>query len=165
MDKVYLLQHSYEVIYEGASFDETKLIGIYSSREKAEEVVERYKKITGFNKYPSSCFYIADYELDQDNWTEGFVGSDEIREDFEILTSCFNEWLNIMKTPEESWEDDNYYNALWDINREVYNMDYPVQLAAYISRIWSVRFMNSPKSVKECMKVATKVLQSLKLRD
>jgi len=165
MGHVYLLQHSYEVVYEGASFDETKVLGIYSTREEAEAAVERYKGITGFNKYPLSCFHIDDYELNQDHWTEGFVGSDEIAEDFEILTSCFNEWLNIRKTPEESWEDETYYNALHDVNREVYYMDYPVQLAAHISRVWSVRFQKNPKSVKECLDVATKILKSLKLRD
>lgn len=120
--------------------------------------------ITGFNKYPLSCFYISGYELNQDHWIEGFESMDDIAEDFEILTSCINEWLNIKKSPEESWEDNNYYQAICDVNREVYNIDDPAQLAAYISQVWSVRFKDYPKSVEECMDVATKLLQSLKLR-
>lgn len=69
MKTVFLLQHSYEV----GEFDETKVIGIYSSKEKAEETVKRYKQLPGFKDYPDECFYIDEYELDSDNWQEGFI--------------------------------------------------------------------------------------------
>lgn len=164
MDKVYLLQHSYEVVYEGESFDETKIIGIYTTKENAEEVVRRYKSIVGFDKYPLSCFNIDVYELNQDHWKEGFVKSDEIAEDFENLTYCFNKWLNFEKTIEESWEDDEYYDVLCEVNREAYKAKDAVELAIHISRIWSLHFNKNPKTVEECIDVATKVLQSLKLR-
>ena len=57
MDKVFLLQHSYEI----GEIEETKIIGIYSSREKAEQVIEKYKKLPGFKEYPDT-FYIDEYD-------------------------------------------------------------------------------------------------------
>jgi len=71
MKVVYLLQHSYEVGEEEA-FDEVKMLGIYSSKEKAEKMVEKYKNIPGFKNCLTSCFYIGKYEIDKDHWTEGF---------------------------------------------------------------------------------------------
>lgn len=71
MEAVYIVQHSYEV-GEGGEFDETKVIGVFSSEKKAKEIVEEYKKISGFKEYPSECFYIDKYELDKKHWEEGF---------------------------------------------------------------------------------------------
>jgi hypothetical protein len=68
MTSVFLLQHSYEI----NDFEETKVIGIYLSRKKAEQVIGKYKKLQGFKDYPDS-FYIDEYEMDKDNWEEGFV--------------------------------------------------------------------------------------------
>lgn len=79
MNKVFLLQHSYEV----GEFDETKLIGIYSSKEKAESTVERFKHLSGFKDYPHECFYIDEIEIDKDHWTEGFIKWEEALEGFE----------------------------------------------------------------------------------
>jgi len=69
---VYILQHSYEVGDDG-QYDETKLIGVYSTREKAEQVIERYRMLPGFRDYPIGCFHIAKYEIDKDHWSEGFI--------------------------------------------------------------------------------------------
>ncbi|MEL1136604.1 hypothetical protein AAC978_15640 [Desulfitobacterium sp. THU1] len=69
MTSVFLLQHCYEV----NNIEEIKIIGIYSSRSKAELVVEKYKGLLGFRNYPNS-FFIDEYRLDEDNWTEGFIG-------------------------------------------------------------------------------------------
>lgn len=66
---VYVLQHSYEI----GDFEETKFIGVYSSKENATQVVKRYMLLPGFKDYPESCFYIARYQVDKDNWTEGFI--------------------------------------------------------------------------------------------
>lgn len=78
--KVYLLQHSYEKeIDEELKVDETKIIGIYSSYENAEQVKKEFKNRKGFNRFSEDFFYIDEYELDQNNWSEGFVtwdGSD-----------------------------------------------------------------------------------------
>jgi len=71
--RVYLLQRSFEhEMCEDVKTDETKIIGIYSSEEKAEEVKEQFKAKEGFNRFSKDCFYIDEYELDQNNWTEGF---------------------------------------------------------------------------------------------
>ena len=79
--KVYLLQHSYDhEICEGLEVDETKTIGIYSSQEEAERVVEKFKHITGFNKYPESCFYIDAYTLGEDHWAEGFFSASDYQD-------------------------------------------------------------------------------------
>jgi hypothetical protein len=71
MEFVYLVQHSYEV-GENGEFDEVKLIGVYSTQEKAEEVVERYKEIPGFKNYLNG-FHIGEHEINKDNWNEGFI--------------------------------------------------------------------------------------------
>ncbi|MFF2888008.1 hypothetical protein [Paenibacillus sp. NPDC057967] len=71
MEAVFLVQHSYGVGEDG-KYDETKTIGIYSSLEKAELVVERYKVLPGFKDY-AEHFYIDTYEIDKDHWEEGFV--------------------------------------------------------------------------------------------
>ena len=164
MEKVYLLQHSYEINYEGISFNNTKIIGIYSTKEKAEDVVQRYKNIQGFNKYPISCFYIDEYQLDENQWTEGFVGSDELHEDFKSLTLLINKWLGIQKPVEESWEDNNYYQALCEVNNKVYLVKDAEGLAEYISSVWTDRFKEDPKTPDQCIDVAEKILNSLKLQ-
>ena len=72
--KVYLLQHKYDYeIYEGIMTTNAELIGIYSSRQNAEAVKERYKSKNGFNRFPESCFLINEYVLNEDHWTEGFI--------------------------------------------------------------------------------------------
>ncbi|MDR2940183.1 MAG: hypothetical protein LBV08_07680 [Clostridiales bacterium] len=71
---VYLLQHSYEYeITEGEIVEETKIIGIYDSKENAECTKNKFKTKKGFNRYSDDCFYIDAYELNQDHWTDGFA--------------------------------------------------------------------------------------------
>ncbi|WP_310486487.1 hypothetical protein [Chamaesiphon sp. VAR_69_metabat_338] len=71
---VFLLQHS----YERDDCDETKTIGIYSSRSQAEAAIVRLSQQPGFCERPDD-FWIDEYELDRDNWCEGFatIGADE----------------------------------------------------------------------------------------
>lgn len=88
---MYLLYHSYEY-GNNNQYEEIKFLGIYSSEMKAEEAIERYYKLDGFRKYPKECFEIENFKIDTDSaWKDGFVSSDEIEQDFEVLTSCFNE--------------------------------------------------------------------------
>lgn len=70
MKIVFILQHSYELSETGAK--ETKLIGVYSSKTKAEAAIGRLSKQPGFKDFPD-CFHIDEYEIDQDNWCEGFA--------------------------------------------------------------------------------------------
>lgn len=68
MTSVFLLWHSYEL----NECDETKLIGVYSTRRSAERAVEHLRLQPGFCDRPDD-FTIDEYELDRDHWTEGFV--------------------------------------------------------------------------------------------
>ena len=65
--KVYLLEH----IYELEGHDEVRTLGIYSSKEKAEEVILDYKKLPGFKDFLDG-FCITEYEIDKKYWIEGF---------------------------------------------------------------------------------------------
>ena len=67
MKFVYLIQHAYYL----NDCDETKIIGIYTSLERAKQAIERIKTKQGFIDKPED-FHIDKYELDNDNWTEGF---------------------------------------------------------------------------------------------
>lgn len=72
--KVFLLQHSYEYeIYDDIKVEETKVIGIYSSEKKADEAKARFKVKEGFKRFPEECFFMDEYQLDQDHWEEGFI--------------------------------------------------------------------------------------------
>ena len=72
MSKVYLLEHSY-VYGEESDFDEAKTLGVYSTRELAEEAGDRYAPLPGFRDYPRECFQISKFVVDRDTaWTEGF---------------------------------------------------------------------------------------------
>ncbi|WP_069988938.1 DUF7336 domain-containing protein [Massilioclostridium coli] len=46
-------------------------IAVYSTREKAEQALEKFKKHPKFIDHPDD-FNIDEYRLDEDNWTEGF---------------------------------------------------------------------------------------------
>jgi len=80
MKKIYLLEHLH--IMDDKTED-LKTIGIYSTYEEGKEAVERLKNQPGFSNFPKivnldeedyiSGFYLVEYELDQDNWKEGFV--------------------------------------------------------------------------------------------
>jgi len=63
----FLLQHSYEL----DDCEETKIIGIYSSKEHAERAIQRLRSLPGFRNRPDN-FHIDGYPVDQDHWTEGY---------------------------------------------------------------------------------------------
>ena len=63
--KVYLLEH----IYELEGHDEVRTLGIYSSKEKAEEAILYYKKLSGFKNLLDG-FNIDEYEINERCWTE-----------------------------------------------------------------------------------------------
>ena len=51
--------------------DDVKLLGVYSSRAKAEARIASARRLPGFADEPE-CFVIDEYAVDQDEWTEGF---------------------------------------------------------------------------------------------
>jgi hypothetical protein len=79
MTTVYVLLHSYEDERPG---EHVKLLGVYSARNLAEAAVQRLREKPGFKDfpflvYPTSAqsdngFYIDEYVLDGDHWTDGF---------------------------------------------------------------------------------------------
>lgn len=52
--------------------EDEKLIGIYSTKQKAEEAVKRLSEQPGFSESPEN-FDIGEIGIDEDYWTEGFV--------------------------------------------------------------------------------------------
>jgi hypothetical protein len=48
------------------------LIGVYSTQEEARAAIGRLKGKPGFAAAPDG-FPIHPYEIDRDNWTEGFI--------------------------------------------------------------------------------------------
>jgi hypothetical protein len=60
------------VVIDEQEGDDVKLLGIYSSRATAEQRIARARDLPGFRDEPD-CFLIAGYELDRDEWLEGYV--------------------------------------------------------------------------------------------
>ena len=114
MDKVFVLVHEYE-FDEGR---ETKMLGAYSSQEKADEAIERYFKLDGFRDYPKACFWTYEMDVDVDeDWREGFESaSDENVKRFVKLTDIVNSYTGITQTAAEAWDDKDYYFALCEIS-------------------------------------------------
>ena len=156
--KIYLLYHQYEY-GEHCEYEELKILGIYSSEQKAQEAIERYYKLAGFKKYSKECFVVDEYIVNEDRcWKEGFVSSADLEQDFEILTNCFNEWLCNNKSPCESWENKAYYNALCEVNEVIYEMKDITKLAEHIQQVWIRRFDDKSKSFDDYMEIAGKII-------
>jgi len=70
MKSVFVLQHSYESSISRE--EETKFIGVYSSKDKAKKAADRLSQQPGFKEL-TDYFYIDEYKIDQDHWEEGFI--------------------------------------------------------------------------------------------
>jgi hypothetical protein len=80
MNRVFLVQHLH-ILPQGE--EDVKIIGVYSSRQAAIEAIERLRSQPGFMENPKQVnplvddgkegFYIDEYPLDKDHWTEGYV--------------------------------------------------------------------------------------------
>jgi hypothetical protein len=69
MASVYVLQHVHS-LEDGV--EDVKLIGVYSSREKAQAAVAHLVREPGFSEAPDG-FHIDEYQVDRDQWVEGYV--------------------------------------------------------------------------------------------
>ena len=69
MTKLFLLHHVREVDDDS---DDVKLIGIYSSEEKALDALKLVKQQPGFSSFPDG-FEISEAVLDHTEWSEGFL--------------------------------------------------------------------------------------------
>ena len=66
---VFLLWHEHEL---PGGEDDSKLIGVYSSKQLAEAAQKRAAQLPGFRDVPEG-FMIDSYQVDRDEWREGFV--------------------------------------------------------------------------------------------
>jgi hypothetical protein len=71
LQHVYLLWHTHEL--EDGESDE-KLLGVYSTEEKATRRIASARELPGFREGPVG-FAVARYVVDGDQWAEGFVTS------------------------------------------------------------------------------------------
>lgn len=65
---VFVLQH---VAREREADADVKLVGVYATRQEAQNAIRRLRMAPGFRENPDG-FYVDEYLLDQDHWTEGF---------------------------------------------------------------------------------------------
>ncbi|PWU46257.1 hypothetical protein DLE60_16595 [Micromonospora globispora] len=61
-----------ELVWDEEDGDDLKILGAYSSEARAEDRIQRARKLPGFRDEPD-CFYIDGYTVDQDQWNDGFV--------------------------------------------------------------------------------------------
>ncbi len=71
MDFVYLLWHTH-TSEELTNGEDVKLIGVYSTRNLAEEAQIRTSLLIGF-KDNLEGFEISKHKVDNDSWTSGFI--------------------------------------------------------------------------------------------
>lgn len=68
MTTVFVLQH----VHSTRDVEDVKFIGVYSSRQKAQEAVARLVELPGFADTPDG-FHIDEYRIDNDQWVEGYA--------------------------------------------------------------------------------------------
>ena len=157
MKKVYILEHHY--LLEDSEYEdnyEIKSLGIYSSKELAQEAICRYAKLPGFSKYQPECFKIFESELDKDAaWTDGFANSIDINKDFEILTQCFIDWMGLDCDISDSLNDKEFYSALCDVFKVVYSTKNVDELSNMITNRFNV--IMGEKQRNSCSDLANRV--------
>ncbi len=70
---VFILQH----VHPEDGLEDVRTLGVYSSEENAERAKQRYLHLPGFQNWPAG-FCIGRYEIDGDEWTDGFVTTHEV---------------------------------------------------------------------------------------
>jgi hypothetical protein len=61
-----------ELSWDEEEGDDLKILGVYSTEQKAQDRIVRARRLPGFRDEPD-CFLVDAYTLDEDQWTEGFV--------------------------------------------------------------------------------------------
>ncbi|MET8132970.1 hypothetical protein [Streptomyces sp. NPDC005251] len=65
-----------EPLFWDDSEDSLIVLGLYSSRQLAEQRAERARSLPGFRRFPED-FFVHEYTLDDTRWPDGFrVGED-----------------------------------------------------------------------------------------
>jgi hypothetical protein len=68
VNSVFLLWHS----YDRDGHDEDKLLGVFSSRGRAEAAIAGYSQQPGFAEHPDG-FMVSENVVDRTEWTKGFI--------------------------------------------------------------------------------------------
>ena len=70
LDHVYTYEIGENVIYEIGEnvIEEGKLIGFFSTYDRAIQLVGEYHQLEGYKDYPITCFKIKEYILDKDEY-------------------------------------------------------------------------------------------------
>ena len=61
-----------ELEWDEEDGDDLKVLGVYSTEQKAQDRIVRAGTLPGFRDEPD-CFLVDRYTLDEDQWAEGFV--------------------------------------------------------------------------------------------
>ncbi|MHA7239113.1 DUF7336 domain-containing protein [Arthrobacter sp. TMS1-12-1] len=61
-----------QILLDGQSGDDTKMLGVYASQEEAQARIDRAQTQPGFEDEPE-CFFIDAATLGEDLWTDGYV--------------------------------------------------------------------------------------------
>jgi hypothetical protein len=70
---LYIVDHVHpDPAYDDEDIEEVFHIGVYSTREKAQQAVDGLKQQPGFCRFPDG-FHIDWIWLDQTSWEEGFI--------------------------------------------------------------------------------------------
>lgn len=79
MQSVYLVQHRHTL---PGGEEDMKIIGVYATLEDAKEAANHIRHQPGFRGFPTAInpfksnltdgFYIDEYRIGEDHWTEGF---------------------------------------------------------------------------------------------
>ena len=69
MNSVFVAMHAQEF---DDGHEDVKMIGVFSTLERAEAAIGRLRSEPGFRDHPQG-FHVEPYELDIDHWSEGFV--------------------------------------------------------------------------------------------
>jgi hypothetical protein len=81
--EVYLLWHIHHssdqhadadgnLVWDEEDGDNPKILGVYSTAQRAQDRIERARRDPGFADEPD-CFMIDRYVVDRDHWEDGFV--------------------------------------------------------------------------------------------
>lgn len=103
--KAFILWHSHEEEDDYGIHDEVKILGVFSTLEKANESIDVYKDKEGFKDFPLDCFVVEEWNIDVPNpsWVEGFVSVRYPGSDAVIRPMKAEDMNEISDVYEQSW--------------------------------------------------------------
>jgi hypothetical protein len=61
-----------QLVWDEQDGDDAKILGVYSTEQRAQDRIERARRLPGFADEPD-CFTTSRYVVDQDWWVDGFI--------------------------------------------------------------------------------------------